>query len=389
MRRTSSPERPGWRDKAAAEGFVFHSPEGKGYWREDVRYELTLEQIERDIEAPTAEIDAMVLDIVPELLADELYLLRLGFDRRHWDWIAESWRRRDPSVYGRYDLAYDGRGSAKLLEAQVDTPTTLYEAAVWQWGWLEDMIASGALPGDADQFNSLHDKVIAGMAAALDRGLGPRLHLMCVGGHAEDVSNTAYVEDCAKQAGLATLLMPIADLGWQPGTGFVDPTSRAIVAAWKLYPWEFLLREPYADMLPHAETRWIEPPWKAVLSTKALLPALWAKHPGHPNLLATFHDDDPRCASLGGDYVRKPIFGREGANVEVVQGGRRIHAQGGGHGGEPFVRQARADLFRSAEGYAVLGSWIANGEPAGLGIRESVGPITGDDARFVPHAILG
>ena len=389
MRRTTSRERPGWRDKAAAEGFVFHSPDGKGYWREDARFEFTLAQIERDIEAPTAEIDAMLLDIVPDLLADELYLLRLGFDRNHWDWIAESWRRRDPSVYGRYDLAYDGQGPAKLLEAQVDTPTTLYEAAVWQWGWLEDMMASGELPAHADQFNSLHDKVIAGMAAALDRGLGPRLHLLCVGGHAEDLSNAAYVEDCAKQAGLATVLMPIADMGWDPGVGFVDPAARSVASAWKLYPWEFLLREPYAEMLPHAATRWIEPPWKALLSTKALLPALWAKHPGHPNLLAAFHEGDPRCAGLGGDYVRKPIFGREGANVEIVQGGRRIHAQGGPHGDEPFVRQARAGLFRSPSGHAVLGSWIANGEPAGLGIRESVGPVTGDDARFVPHAILG
>ena len=97
MHRTNSTERQGWRDKAAAEGFVFHSPAGGRYWREDARYEFTLLEIERDIEAPTAEIDAMVLDIVPDLLADELYLLRLGFGRTHWDWIAESWRRRDPS----------------------------------------------------------------------------------------------------------------------------------------------------------------------------------------------------------------------------------------------------------------------------------------------------
>lgn len=389
MLRTTSTERSDWRDKAAEEGFVFHSSAGGRYWREDARYEFTLLQIERDIEAPTAEIDAMVLDILPDLLADELYLLRLGFDRSHWDWIAESWRRRDPSLYGRYDLAYDGRGPAKLLEAQVDTPTTLYETAVWQWGWLEDMIAAGALPPDADQFNSLHDKVVAAMAAALDRGIGPRLHLLHVGGHAEDLSNAAYVEDCARQAGLATALMPIADLGWQPRIGFVDPSARSVTAAWKLYPWEHLLREPYAEMLPHADTRWIEPPWKAVLSTKALLPRLWAKHAGHPNLLAAFNDDDPRCADLGGDYVRKPIFGREGANVEIVEGGRRIHALPGIHGGEPFVRQARADLFRSEAGHAVLGSWIADGQSAGIGIRESAGPITGDDACFVPHVILG
>lgn len=389
MHRIGCNERRDWRAKARREGFVFHTPAGVPYWREDAYYALTLRQIERDIEEPTAEIEAMVLDIVPELLGDELYLTRLGYHRDLWDWIAESWRRREPSIYGRYDLAYDGSGPAKLLEAQVDTPTSLYEAAVWQWGWLADMIATAALPAEADQYNSLHDKVVAGFRSALDKGLGPHLHLVHVAGHVEDISTAAYVEDCAKQAGFSTTIMPIEDIGWQPNQGFVDMQDKVLETVWKLHPIEMMARTAYGPMLPHADTRWIEPPWKAVLSTKALLPALWAKHAGHPNLLAAFHDDDPRAASLGGEYVRKPLFGREGANVEVVSQGRVLAKAGGRHGDEPLIRQSRADLFRSAAGHAVIGSWVADGEPAGIGIRESRGPITGDDACFVPHAILG
>lgn len=389
MRRLVCAERPDWRAKAQREGFVFHTPAGVPYWREDAHYAFTLRQIEHDIEGPTAEIDAMVLDLVPDLVGDELYLTRLGYHRDLWDWIAESWRSRAPSVYGRYDLAYDGTGPAKLLEAQVDTPTSLYEAAVWQWGWLEDMIASGALPAEADQYNSLHDKIVSGFRSALDRGLGPRLHLVHVAGHVEDMSTAAYVEDCARQGGFSTTIMPIEDIGWQPGQGFVDTDDRVMGTVWKLHPIELMARTAYGPMLPHADTRWIEPPWKAVLSTKALLPALWEKHAGHPNLLAAFHDDDPRSESLGGDYVRKPLFGREGANVEVVSRGRILARTGGLHGDEPLVRQARADLFRSEAGHAVIGSWVADGEPAGIGIRESRGPVTGDDACFVPHAILG
>jgi glutathionylspermidine synthase len=37
----------------------------------------------------------------------------------------------------------------------------------------------------------------------------------------------------------------------------------------------------------------------------------------------------------------------------------------------------------------VLGSWVIGGEPAGLGIREDDGLITGNFSRFVPHAIEG
>jgi hypothetical protein len=35
----------------------------------------------------------------------------------------------------------------------------------------------------------------------------------------------------------------------------------------------------------------------------------------------------------------------------------------------------------------VLGSWVVDGNAAGLGIRESDGPVTDYWARFVPHYI--
>ncbi|MDR3079750.1 MAG: glutathionylspermidine synthase family protein, partial [Streptomyces sp.] len=36
----------------------------------------------------------------------------------------------------------------------------------------------------------------------------------------------------------------------------------------------------------------------------------------------------------------------------------------------------------------VLGAWVVDGESAGLGIRESLGLITDEYARFLPHVIL-
>ena len=36
----------------------------------------------------------------------------------------------------------------------------------------------------------------------------------------------------------------------------------------------------------------------------------------------------------------------------------------------------------------VIGSWIIGQEPAGMGIRESSGPITDNLSRFVPHRIV-
>ena len=69
---------------------------------------------------------------------------------------------QDPSLYGRFDFSYDGQGPAKLLEYNADTPTSVFETGVFQWMWLEDAIARNTVPKDADQYNSLHEQLIAG-----------------------------------------------------------------------------------------------------------------------------------------------------------------------------------------------------------------------------------
>ncbi|WP_163333523.1 glutathionylspermidine synthase family protein, partial [Klebsiella aerogenes] len=88
---------------------------------------------------------------------DERILASLRIPERAWDAVRDSWRRGDPSLYGRLDFAYGGNGPAKLLEYNADTPTALYETGVFQWLWLEQALASGRLPAGSDQFNSVHE----------------------------------------------------------------------------------------------------------------------------------------------------------------------------------------------------------------------------------------
>src|SRR4051812_22759939 len=136
MQRLACVERHDWRDTAAATGFVFHSIDGERYWDESACYAFSLDEIERLIEGPTAEIDAMCRELVARVIANERYFQLLKIPESHWGFIAESWKRGDPSLYGRLDLRFDGAGPAKLLEYNADTPTSLFEAAVFQWAWL-------------------------------------------------------------------------------------------------------------------------------------------------------------------------------------------------------------------------------------------------------------
>ena len=87
------------------------------------------------------------------------------------------------------------------------------------------------------------------------------------------------------------------------------------------------------------------------------------------------------------DYVRKPIFAREGANISIYRDGRRVHASDGPYGEEGYVYQGYAPLPKFGDSYALIGSWLVDGQPAGLSVREDRGLITQDSARYLPHII--
>jgi glutathionylspermidine synthase len=167
----------------------------------------------------------------------------------------------------------------------------VFKAAVFQWGCLEDAVAQQIVPADADQFNSLHERLIAGWKALLSRPtasspeIPSKVHFAGMLDNPEDAGTLAYLADTATQAGAATRLVAMDTIGLTPKGQFVDPNEAPIEIAFKLYPWEWMFREEFGGFLKGASTRWIEPPWKAILSSKGILPLLWEMFPGHPNLL--------------------------------------------------------------------------------------------------------
>ena len=385
MRREPSPGRPDLSAWAAEIGFNYIDADGEACWDESVRYVFSLDEIEEDLEATTQELHALCLELVDRIVRDETQLKRLRIPSHAWDVIAASWMRRDPSLYGRFDLAYDGKGPAKLLEYNADTPTSLVEASVAQWHWLEQLIANDKLPKNVDQFNSLHEKLVTRWH---EIGAGRFLHLVCMSGSPEDLTTVSYLEECARAAGLATQLLDITAIGLLPTKNFIDPRGKSIELLFRLYPWEWMFADPFGKTPAMRHTRFVEPPWKMILSNKAILALLWEMEPGHPNLLPCFIEDEPEAATLGDNYARKPIYSREGANIELFQNDKIISGKKIGYGREGFVRQALCLLPEFDGRYPVIGCWLVGDNPAGIGVREDSSPITSDHARFVPHIII-
>ncbi|WP_416896342.1 MAG: glutathionylspermidine synthase family protein [Minwuia sp.] len=382
MQRIDIEARPDWRMTAEAHGFDFHSPNDTVYWEERACYAFSLTQIEDDLEAAVEAIEGFCFDVVDRVVSEPLLMRRLRIPEAFHGMIARSWKDGERNLYGRMDFAYDGSGPPRLLEYNADTPTALYEASVFQWVWLEQQLERGALPAGADQFNSLHERLVDALGGL---GIDGMLYLASVADHAEDGGTVEYLADCARQAGLATERLNIEDIGLAADGRFVDLWDQPISWLFKLYPWEWLMAESFGAHIPGSGCRFIEPPWKAILSNKGLLPLLWEMFPDHPNLLPAWFADDPAAANLAAS-VRKPLLGREGANVEISAPGVEA-SKGGEYGAEGFIVQQYHPLPDFAGNRPVCGCWVVASEPAGLGVREDDGPITGDGARFVPHFI--
>lgn len=395
MKRIVTTPRPDWREQAQSLGFHFHTIDGEAYWDESAYYAFDLRQIEDDIEQPTQALHDMSMALVDEVVGSEELLTRLAIPGDYWDWIAASWRQREPHLYGRMDLAYDGRGPAKLYELNYDTPTSLYEAAYFQWLWLEQSIARGGLAEGSDQYNRIQELLIETFATlAREKRIATPVHFAAVEDSVEDRGTVRYLRDCAEQAGVDTLELSIEGIGLSAEGWFTDGDDRVIQTLFKLYPLEWMFVEEYGPKLAASKVQLIEPAWKAILSNKGVLPLLWERHRGHPNLLeAQFEDARAQAEPLPPGWVRKPLFSREGANIELVSAsGERLSSDGPYQDG-PTIRQAHHPLprFDGADGtanYPLIGSWVVADQAAGMGIREDAGPITQDTSRFVPHAIV-
>ena len=383
MRRLAIAPRPDWRRRAEACGFQFHTINGTPYWDESAYYAFTLEQIERDLEDPTAELHQMALALVDEVVGSEALMQRLAIPEPFRDYVAQSWRRRDPHLYGRMDLAYDGHGPAKLYELNYDTPTSLYEAAFFQWEWLENQRDRGALPSHADQFNAIHEALVERFGELASR-LKPPMYVAAVGSSVEDQGTVSYLHDCAAQAGFPAGIIALEDIGVAEDGRFTDLDDVAIGSLFKLYPLEDLMAEEFGRALPGSGVQLLEPAWKAVLSNKAILPLLWQRNVGHPNLLEAHFDDGSTLAS---GWVRKPLFSREGANIEMHLADGSTQRSDGPYDGPAIIQRAHP-LTRFEGGYPLIGSWVVGDHACGIGIREDDSAITRDSARFVPHAIV-
>jgi glutathionylspermidine synthase len=341
------------------------------FWNESACYKFTLDEI-NELEEATNELHEMCLAAVKHIILNNRFT-EMSIPEEFWAAIIESFDKDDLTLYGRFDLAYDGKSPPKMLEYNADTPTSLLESAVAQWYWMEEVF-----PND-DQFNSIHEKLV-------DRwkklpALTRKIHFASLRDNEEDWVCVHYLMDTAIQAGFQVEHIYVEDIGWDSANNeFLDMNNEPIEVMFKLYPWEWMMREDFGKNVLVSNTIFVEPLWKCLLSNKAILPILWELFPNHPYLLPAYFTPGQLKK-----YAKKPIFSREGANIELVENGLIIAHDEGPYGQEGHIYQALHTLPDFGDKFAVIGSWIVGDESAGICLREDTLKITTNMSRFVPH----
>ncbi|MCW1884562.1 glutathionylspermidine synthase family protein [Luteolibacter flavescens] len=369
IRLESRAPRPDWQRRVEEAGLLWHATDGQPYWTEDQSLVFTLDAAE-ELEAAANELHQLCLYACGEIVRRD-WFGRLAIPDAAAGMVQASWMTGDRALYGRFDLAWDGTGKPKMLEYNSDTPTSLLEAAVIQWQWLEDVAPDG------DQLNSIHEALVERWKIFPEQ----MIHFACVWDNLEDRQTIAYLAETAEQAGKSVELMDMGEIGFSEGGRFTDPSERSIERLFKLYPWEWMVEEPFFAEIGLERDRFTEPAWKMMLSNKGILPILWELNPGHPLLLPAY--DSREALGEMDRWVEKPFFGREGSGVV-------LRSRGPFHSPPPIgptVYQGHANLFEAAGRHVVWGLWMVGDECRGLSARGDTSPVTGNLSRFLPHRI--
>lgn len=369
MDRISFTPRDNWQSTCKNSGFTFHTPENNPYWVEDKIYTFTQNEIDK-IKQATQTLYTMCLNVVNFVVNNPEYLFKLKIPEQAHKFIIHSWNNRKVELYSRFDLMVGENGQIKMAEINAQTPQSILEAGRIQRDWAKHF--------KVNQYNEITERF---HDAFEDLGIDS-LHFTCVNHEVEDREGVKYIQDCCR---LYNKFLYIEDIGWD-GYNFVDLQNKIITNLFLLYPFEWLVEEEFFKNITFENFNPINPWWTYILTSKGVLPLLWELYPNNEYLLPAYWNKPN-----DGTWVAKSLYGREGANISIVDNNTTILSTIDNNYSKTFGEiYQKFEPIKKYNGFTpIVGSWVINSEPAGIGIREDSNIITGICGRFLPHMIIG
>lgn len=317
---------------------------------------------------------------------------QLGIPENMVPLIAYSWQHDKAwHLYGRFDLSggLDGK-PIKLIEFNADTATCIPETAIVQWA----MLKANDL-NEESQFNTLFESLKTAFQNLTDENPAahPSIVLSTMGNNPEDESNVQILAQAAKEVGFETATEPIENLEFSETEGLfrknTDGTFTQFDFWFKLVPWEFISwDEP--ELLPilnklirNDKLVVINPAYTLLFQSKGILKILWDLYPGHPLLLETAFEP-----LKDQTFVKKVMFGREGANVSIQRPtGLILASSTGDYSMQDYVYQAYTEFMYDKAGLNYQAGVFMSADACGLGFRRG-GLILDNTAQFCGHVVV-
>ena len=362
------------------------------------------ESAAREIKHATNELHAMFMHATHKVLKDDALLERFNLPRSIWPRLRQSWNnRRNQMVTGRFDFSVSDRG-IKVYEYNADSASCYYESACLQGPWFDAYgVSEGRCPG-----KKLHPDLVRAWSKS---GVETLLHIMQDDDPEEDY-HAQFMKSAAEEAGIrCTLIRGMDELGWDDQGFVVDANGERILWVWKTWAWETALdqlraecdedetldaigasrikteRPRLVDVLLREEVMVYEPLWTLVPSNKAILPVLWELFPDHPYLLESRYDLDEMMATKG--YVVKPIAGRCGHNISIVDGNNAVVKETGGQfGQQDQIYQALCKLPKLGKFNVQLAAFTVDGKYSATSVRVDTSPVITTNSDLLPLRIM-
>ncbi len=373
-------------------GFVWHTDSDESSYIADRLVVISEEEAEAYYEAGN-RLYEMFIEAGEHIIKNNLFH-EIGIPFNLVELIKASWESEVHwHLYGRFDLAggIDNQ-PIKLLEFNADTPTALFETAIIQWAILKKNSLN-----EEGQFNGLYEALIdnfkrlvtleESVDAFEERYEGWKFLFTSIKGDTEEEQTVRLLQHIATEAGYETQFAYIDEIEFGKESGIVYE-GETYELWFKLIPWEDIaLEEPdlamiLKDIVLDQKAIIFNPAYTLMFQSKGMLKILWDLFPNDPLLLESSFEP-----LKNQKQVAKPIFGREGGSVSILNADGTTEAKiEGGYANHKMVYQAYTKLPTDTEGSSYQAGLFYVYESCALGFRKG-GLILDNMSKFVGHIV--
>lgn len=341
---------------------------------------------ETALESATNELHGLFMHATDYVLQHDHLLERFGLPQSILPRLRTSWENRlNQLITSRFDFSMSEKG-LKVYEYNCDSASCYMETGKIQGKWARNMGVKNGVDAGADLFKSL-------VSAWSECEVKNIVHVLQ--DHDEEENYHAlFMKSAIEAAGYECVrLVGLDDLHWGDDGSILDKHDNVVEWVWKTWAWETAIdqlrdecemqEQPktlnaqiwkagetprLADVLLCKDIMVFEPLWTLIPSNKAILPVLWALFPNHPLLLNTSFTLNEDLVQSG--YVIKPIVGRCGANIKLIDHNKNIlAAQDGAFAERENIYQQLFELPKIENYYVQVSTFTAAGQYAGAGVR--------------------